>query len=432
MKILYVILTCEKYLKTRYHWQKNTFLSKTKYDYVFLSANPDEKNNVIGWYTTDDYASCPIKYLEFFKNYKSDYDWYFFIDDDTFVFEDRIEPILKKYNKNDMYYIGSILLQERILYMSGGAGFLISNPLYKLISNNLDKFKIFEYGDTTIGEIINKFIYEYSISIINIEEFYQDNHLKCGLDTLNNALTYHYVNEELFNFYHLISSNTISSINYCLISSYKNDPNLKYWKIIKKFWKKLLKCECKLLYISDELEQDNDDDIILFKVEKTENYKIISEFVINLYPSIIDNKFVLISSLNFIPLNSKYFKEINSYCMTVFTNNNILKCAHSNVWKEIYNINNKNHIYQFIENIKDYLSFPEKLFNILIEQIKYSNLRIIKNDTYLPLNLTYNINNKLPINDTRRGVIEGKMNSFDLNYFGFDKKFLYEILYLII
>lgn len=431
MKILYVILSCEKYLKTRCIWQKKTFLLKTKYDFVFLSAQEDIKNNVLGWNTDDDYSSCPIKYLEFFKNYKSDYDWYFFIDDDTFVFENRIEQLLKKYNKNEMYYIGSILLQESILYMSGGAGFFISNSLYKLICNNIDKFKIFEYSDTTIGHLINKLILDYNISIINIEEFNQDNHLKCGLNTLNNAITYHYVNEELFYFYNLILSNNNSYINYCIISSYKNDPNLKYWIIIKKYWQKILKCECKLLYISDEFDININDDIILFKVEKTDNYKIISELVINLYPCLIDNKFILISSLNFIPLNSKCFYKINSLCMNIFKNNNILKYAHTDVWREIFKIKNENHIYMFIKNIENYLTKFDELFKILLEGIKYNNFRINTNDINLSTDLYYDINQKMLINDIRRSIINGKINSFDLNNFKFNKNYLYEIINLV-
>jgi hypothetical protein len=136
MRICYIIITCEAYLKTRAQYQRNTFLKLVDpKDVFFLSSKMDFQNRVYGWDTTDDYASCPIKYLEFFTNMDLDYDFYLFIDDDTFVFPKRLTNTLLKYDSKESLYIGNSMQQTEMMkiYMSGGAGFLLTKPAYKLV-----------------------------------------------------------------------------------------------------------------------------------------------------------------------------------------------------------------------------------------------------------------------------------------------------------
>jgi hypothetical protein len=162
--IAYIILTCEKYLTTRVSWQLQTcFKYVNKNNCYYLSCKPSLINNtkIHGWNTSDDYRSCPDKYIAFFKNLNIDYDWYVFLDDDTFVFPNRINELLSKYNSKKIIYIGNILTHLREMkYMSGGAGFIISKPTYLLIRdfinnssiNNIQK-KYYEqlYGDVSFG-----------------------------------------------------------------------------------------------------------------------------------------------------------------------------------------------------------------------------------------------------------------------------------------
>ena len=97
-KICYIILTCEKYIDTRVNWQSATcFKYINNKDCYYLSCKPVNcKKNIYGWYTKDDYTSCPDKYIAFFKNLDLVYDWYVFIDDDTFIFPDRLQKFLSK------------------------------------------------------------------------------------------------------------------------------------------------------------------------------------------------------------------------------------------------------------------------------------------------------------------------------------------------
>ena len=140
MKICYIISTCDKYLQTRVKYQMDIMLKNVnKEDIYYLTSKPDIENRQFGWYCMDDEKNITWKYIHFIFNMNiQNYDWYIFIDDDTFVFENRLKNLLSNYDSNKNYYIGHELdhiKRDFCLYMSGGAGYAISNSLYKLIYN---------------------------------------------------------------------------------------------------------------------------------------------------------------------------------------------------------------------------------------------------------------------------------------------------------
>lgn len=132
----YVILTCERYLTTRCQWARDSWLRHIK-SYLFLSAR-SSGTDVIGWDTIDTYESCPIKYAELFRHKSIDTDWIVFVDDDTFVFPDRLEARLASLDASKPYYVGYTLDHEPSgLFMSGGAGFAITRTLYAQIQRHV-------------------------------------------------------------------------------------------------------------------------------------------------------------------------------------------------------------------------------------------------------------------------------------------------------
>ena len=142
MKLCYIISTCDKYLDTRVKFQMETMLKDVPLqDIYYLTSKPNLEKRQFGWNSMDDSQNITWKYIHFMYNMNiPDYDWYIFIDDDTFVFQDRLENLLQRYNCNDYYYIGKELdhiKDEFCLYMSGGAGYTISNALYAKIYNYL-------------------------------------------------------------------------------------------------------------------------------------------------------------------------------------------------------------------------------------------------------------------------------------------------------
>jgi len=135
MKICYIISTCDKYLETRVKYQMEIMLKDVPpSDIFYLTSKMDAEKRQFGWNCMDDEKNISWKYIYFMYHMKIfDYDWYIFIDDDTFVFQDRLENLLHNYNCNECYYIGKELdhiKKKFCLYMSGGAGYAISKALY--------------------------------------------------------------------------------------------------------------------------------------------------------------------------------------------------------------------------------------------------------------------------------------------------------------
>ena len=97
MKICYIIKTCDKYLENRVVYQANTFIKDIDInDIYYLTSKPDISKRHFGWNTNDSYEHLTWKITNFFYNMNIDeYDWYIFIDDDTFVFVNRLKNFLK-------------------------------------------------------------------------------------------------------------------------------------------------------------------------------------------------------------------------------------------------------------------------------------------------------------------------------------------------
>jgi len=125
----------------------DTFLKDVNHqDIYYLTSKPNIENRQFGWNCMDDIDNITWKYIHFIYNTNiSNYDWYIFIHDDTFVFQANLENLLKQYNYNECYYIGKQLnhiKDEFCLYMSGGAGYVISKELYSKIYRYLHNIGI--------------------------------------------------------------------------------------------------------------------------------------------------------------------------------------------------------------------------------------------------------------------------------------------------
>jgi hypothetical protein len=214
MRVAYIISTCEKYISTRVVYQKETFLKYVaNEDIYYLSGKADEPNRIFGWDVPDDPQNILLKYTEFFKNITLDYDWYVFIDDDTFVFPNRIEKMIKenKYNPNDNIYVGKILDHIEAdwgLYMSGGAGYIISRNIYEhfleIVREGTHE-KIFRHwcDDLCIGLWIQELAKTQKVLTINNNDFYIE--LNESEDDIYKAITFHHLKQkehyELYNYY---------------------------------------------------------------------------------------------------------------------------------------------------------------------------------------------------------------------------------------
>jgi hypothetical protein len=213
MRICYIILTCEPFLKSRCEWQKRTWLSQVgpTHDYFFLSAKANPDGRVLGWNTADDYTSCPIKYLALLRSTAIDasaYDWIFICDDDTYVFHDRLVAYLENLKverqETPRLYVGHILC-EGYAYMSGGAGFAFSSQLFQDLSeyardpNNAPA--IHRYGDVSVGYWIHDVVQSGKEIVLVHEPQKFNGSPHRDEKEIDDAITFHYVREDLFDFY---------------------------------------------------------------------------------------------------------------------------------------------------------------------------------------------------------------------------------------
>lgn len=132
MKILYVILTCEKYLNTRVKWQKESWAKSVPVAYLVEPVGEEVYNN------------APLKYIPFFKTLVTDFDWFFFCDDDTFVDTKKLKWFLETQVMPDEEYVmigfsgGTFPIHNlKITWCSGGAGIAMSRELVKKIQSHL-------------------------------------------------------------------------------------------------------------------------------------------------------------------------------------------------------------------------------------------------------------------------------------------------------
>jgi len=235
----YIILSCKPFLKTRAKWQRDTWLSKVPQDsYVFLTgAIGSTEPNVICMNDNDSYESCPERYYQYIKETDmSKYDWVVFPDDDTFIFPERLHNLLQELDHTKRMYIGRQAIMELVyipnrmsipitrdaynnlvalnaispnegthldfVYMSGGAGFVLSRATYTalreyLLSTPKEEIKFHGNGDVTMGLWL-KFID--TIEAINCTRLNPHN-LDDESSKTDVAISYHYLNEELFMMY---------------------------------------------------------------------------------------------------------------------------------------------------------------------------------------------------------------------------------------
>lgn len=201
MKTCYIILTCEPYLKTRCVWLRNTWLSQIPQgdDYRFLSSIPNPSQKVLGWNTPDNYEGCAQKYACLMKYAElPDADWYVFVDDDTFVFPNRLKLRLLVQPSDGRVFLGK-LLDGPIPTMSGGAGFAVSRVLFQEIQRYVETHEFTpstHYSDVTLAEVVQKIP---NVAYVHDPTFSSHPHTEEG--NINTSTTFHYVTEHLFRYY---------------------------------------------------------------------------------------------------------------------------------------------------------------------------------------------------------------------------------------
>ena len=281
MKIAYVVLTCEKFFSTRVPLQRKTSLKDIKdIDIFYIGHKMDTEKRLFSWDAPDDYNSLPYKLHSFFANMKLNYDWYMIIDDDTYVVTERLQRFLSSFNPTQEISFGKILDHVKDstwgLYLSGGAGTVLSHSLYeKLCRYVIDTpflETIWHYcADITLCMWIKHLGFHMIDNYGFHDEFPEKIHNGFhNNNQLKNAITFH--NVRTAEDFELIYNRT-NLINITFTSCLYNIPS-KFDISVYKKWMQRMITNCFLfnlvIYTNDELYE-----YIMSLVEGKENIKVI-------------------------------------------------------------------------------------------------------------------------------------------------------------
>ncbi len=197
MRILYVILSCDKYKDTRQVWQRETWLK-----------------GIPHWYLSDPvgeetYKNAPLKYVKFFNEmqWADSYDWFFFCDDDTYVNTDKLQGLLKGYWGALPQMIGFKggefpIYNLKIAWCSGGAGIALNREAVKNIQTHLRATpRPLVTDETDISLAIWATMANSELVVIDNKRFSPFNPLDATREGLKDCITYHYCERK--NFYEL-------------------------------------------------------------------------------------------------------------------------------------------------------------------------------------------------------------------------------------
>jgi len=146
-------------------------------------------------------------------------------------------------------------------------------------------------------------------------------------------------------------------ITKCLVACDLNDVYLDFYPLVRKYWKNVVGIDTILILIADEIPYKMNefrDEIILFKPVDDIHTAFQSQCIRILYPCLFrNNENIIISDMDLIPLNQKYYtenvKDFDDDSFIVYRDvisehkqYPICFClANSKIWKDIFNIKNE-------------------------------------------------------------------------------------------
>lgn len=225
-KTLVVVLTCDLYLNTRVKSIQNSWGKKL--NTIFLTDSENTQKDIIGYNTPKNYDGIQDKYLNFFNKYNfENYDYYFFVDDDTFINTKNLESLALPSPENNFAYIRKLVLNADgtdkdgnytgypmyklrglninlpLIHPSGGAGYILSKKTVLEIKKYLkfagNTVSLSGHSDVTLGFWLRNV----GAKLIFSEDLWWEKPDQCkpfGFDE-KTFLTLHYVDVDLMEEY---------------------------------------------------------------------------------------------------------------------------------------------------------------------------------------------------------------------------------------
>lgn len=183
-------------------------------------------------------------------------------------------------------------------------------------------------------------------------------------------------------------------IDYVVVSSDENQMYLDFWELTKKMWIEVVGIKPILIKIGNTDSFNDFGDCIIIEIKKIDNINTgLQSQLCRLYVSkYFENKNILISDIDMIPLSKDYFinqvEDINDDSIVVYSSDAYTNkvrfpmcyiLANSEKYKTLFNINSDTTFNLFIENILSQNNYGWDTDEIyLTKQIINSNENIIK------------------------------------------------------
>jgi hypothetical protein len=213
-KILILVMSSEipliqKRRETVLNTYYNFICKYDNIDLIFYSDGEDLSKHTIKVNADYEYhyRDNEIKQVNIFnvikEKYYEKYDWFFFVDTDTFINVPLLNNIIDSFDKEYIYGKSLKGCYGDLDYVSGGAGYLLSkNVVFKLF--NIKNYNT-GYADVTLGLNAR----DNNIQIKDDNRFDSSNPWRDGINPLieniKNTLTYHYLDSNnMFKLYDII------------------------------------------------------------------------------------------------------------------------------------------------------------------------------------------------------------------------------------
>ncbi|CAG2167939.1 unnamed protein product [Oppiella nova] len=139
---------------------RNTWAQRCD-QYLFISSRDNSTLPAIKLCDTDDrpHLWCKTKHgmRYLFDNYLDHFDWFLKADDDSYVIVDNLRHFLAQHSPQKPLYFGCKLRFKDVVYMSGGAGYVLSQTalkhFIKALDNNTDTKSCRAHIDTGVEDL---------------------------------------------------------------------------------------------------------------------------------------------------------------------------------------------------------------------------------------------------------------------------------------
>lgn len=208
MKTLFNFIVCEKYHKSRTVPLYNTIgkIIKNKGDILSLVGSKQlDDIPILKIHEKDEYEDAKHKTLKsiiYHYDNKTEFDYFFMGDDDTYINFENFNLFLEKIKHIEslqIYGCIGFINHSPVLHATGGPGWLLSKKTFDVIAPHIKfNYILHHYGDAAVGLNVHDYNEKNTnqIKYVEVPEFFSPHN---GIPDFNKIITFHMRNFKTHN-----------------------------------------------------------------------------------------------------------------------------------------------------------------------------------------------------------------------------------------